>query len=207
VHGAVTHGDALFFLHRVAAYRRALGVTESRLAAYPALLVGAEPELTLGGIALVAGATFYERSLLTSWKRPTILLAALFGFLVVGRLLDGAPTHHGERALLPVWAGLALFSAEAGVRLLRHRRVAALLASAAFAALGCSAVRFARTSETFPRRNAERAIGLAARTALPGMQKIGPFRNVCHVGGMAEGAPGHLHGRSAQALAAQTLRS
>jgi hypothetical protein len=169
IHGMRAHGEALFFVHRVAAYRNALGITESwgaSVAAYPVLLVLAEPELTLGALALLVLAFFTERTFVSSLIRPALVLASLLSFLVVGRLIDGAPTHHAERTLLPVWSALAIAGIEAAARLVASRRSAAIVLVPAFAVAVGAALRVMRPSETFPERAAERAIGVAARGAL-----------------------------------------
>jgi hypothetical protein len=169
-HGLLAHGDALFFVHRVAAYRQALGVTETflaSLAAYPVTLVTAEPELTLGAAAVLIIARRKDRSFLATFRRPAVLLVSLLAFLVVGRLFDGAPTHHAERTLLPLWTGLAILAAEAAVRLRESPRSVLAVAVPALALAFGVAVRIARPNETFPTRAAERAIGAAARATLP----------------------------------------
>lgn len=170
IHGMRAHDDAMFFVHRVAAYRNALGITESvgtSLAAYPAMLVVIEPELTLGALALLGVAFLTERTFVSSLRRPALVLASLLAFLVVGRLMDGAPTHHGERTLLPLWTGLAIAGAEVAARLAASRRSMAMVLVPAFAIAAGGALRFARPPEAFPERTAERAIGAAARVALP----------------------------------------
>jgi hypothetical protein len=168
-HGAASHGDALFFLHRVAAYRRALGVTEPlarSVLAYPAALVETEPEVTLSALLVAGIATARRARSLRRFSRPALVIGAILAFLVVGRVLDGAPTHHAERTLLPVWTFLSLFVVDAlftafpGAHARRLTFVIALL-------LGVFAVSaFLRSlTPTDPGvpRDAERAIGALAR--------------------------------------------
>lgn len=176
LHGVLHHHDALFFLHRVAAYRRALGVTESPWSALvdtPIRLVSAEPELVLGGIVAIALA---RRARVGSARlaRPTFVLASILVFLVVGELLGGAPTHHPERTFLSIYLGGAIAVADAAGALLaggaemRTRR-ALVLAVAAAAVV----VRAARPAdEGLVDRRRELAIGGAARVVLPGDERL-----------------------------------
>jgi hypothetical protein len=175
-HGAAIHGDALFFLHRVAAYRRALGISESlatSLVAYPWALLRSEPELTLAGVAALLVARKRVPESLAVLARPALVLASLLAFLIVGRILDGAPTHHSERTLLPIWTLLALVVGEGAVRSLslasRHlpRRILLFVAPAALAfAAGSIALRQAFSTDTGAPRGAERELGIAARSLL-----------------------------------------
>lgn len=170
LHGSVRHGDALFFVERVAAYRAALGLNESwvgRLARIPRELM-AEPELMLG--ALVAAAWLRSRSvqLLTTQgtRRFVLALAALPLFLLLGALRGSSPTHHGERALLAVWLGAALLLGLACELArerfpLRERRLFAgsLLAAALLGGL----LRTLHPVQPFQARGQEVDIGLRAR--------------------------------------------
>lgn len=185
IHGASAHGSAVFFLHRVAAYRAALGPPESfgaALAAYPLALLGAEPELVVVAVALV-GARRDRRFLASPFARPASILAAVFAFLVAGRLAGGAPTHHDERPLLSVFWGLSIVVAGLlfdGERLFRggsemvaplseqapwnaRRRWLVLLSS--LAALSALARLVVSHEPLFDRRR-ELAIGTEARRAL-----------------------------------------
>lgn len=176
LHGVRHHQDALFFLHRVAAYRRALGVTESTWSALigtPVRLVSAEPELVLGGAVAIAVA---RRAHVGSARlaRPALVLASILVFLVVGELLGGAPTHHPERTLLSIYLGGAIAVADAAGALLgggaemRTRR-ALVLAVAAAAVV----VRAARPPEEGGvDRRRELAIGHAARVLLPDDERL-----------------------------------
>lgn len=105
--GRFEHGDALFFVTRVAAYRRALGGASTSLAArlleYPRLLLF-EGVVVLPILAIAA---FMEeqarrRILARANVRPAIALAALLAFLMLGSVTDGVPTHHAARVLLPI---------------------------------------------------------------------------------------------------------
>ncbi len=117
VHGVANHGNALFFLARVAAYRRALGGAETslltNLIAYPLAVLRCEPELvSVTTIAIVSARRSGVR-LWTRYRRLQLELGALLGFLVLGNVLDGAPTHHAERALLSIWLAAAIVAGDA----------------------------------------------------------------------------------------------
>ena len=178
-HGLFVHHDALFFLARVAEYKAALGPEQPialRLVRAPLGLLK-EPELVLGclllgGLVLGLGSgraaptTTGTRALL----RGSACIAASFVVLVLGDLLGGAPTHHGERTLLAVWLWTALVAAFLAEQLLldrsRRREVRlALLGSVVLATLLLGALvrpRFPR--DAFASRNAEVDLGLRARS-------------------------------------------
>lgn len=173
IHGALHHGDAWFFVQRVVAYRRALGVQGGGLLealfAYP-LRLGAAPELLL--LVVLATAVAHRlRAMPPAWtsslRRPLLVLCSLLAFLIWGELRDGTATHHPERALLPVWLWLALVCGELVVRsasVLRDRPRARLTGGAvAVAALSASLFRtFAISEQGFADRSAEVAIGRSA---------------------------------------------
>jgi hypothetical protein len=171
LHGVLHHGDALFFLHRVAAYRRALGVSEPwprALAAYPVALFRTEPEVVLAAGAVVWVAV-RARTDIARLARPALVLGAVFAFLVVGRWLDGAPTHHEERTLLPIWTACALVAAEGLARAARSHALASAKVRGIVAVLLVTSfvVRATRSDEPGAPRTAERAIGDIARRAVP----------------------------------------
>ncbi len=127
LHGVFRHQDALFFVKRVTAYRQALGGTslpwELRLLKQPWALFTGEPELALlaFGLPVVAWLALGRQGLRgQAWVRPTLAIGSVIAFLVVGDLLDGAPTHHEERTLLLVWLGMALLVGELLDRLLQR---------------------------------------------------------------------------------------
>ncbi|HQY62391.1 MAG TPA: hypothetical protein PK141_13415 [Polyangiaceae bacterium] len=144
-----SHGSATHFVARVAGYKRALGGPQlgvlERVWAYPGLLLVHLPETSaLGALVAFASAARWRgrRSSVTlSTPAPfatasvacALAATAVVAFLVYGNLRDGAPTHHAERALLPVAfllvpVGVAELFASGSQRL---RRGAALLAGAA----------------------------------------------------------------------------
>lgn len=126
--GAVSHESALFFVKRVSDYRAAIGGTPGGwlavLGNYPKALFVEEPVLLAlvvasGGWALSRGwrskpnveaAGSLARGVSDSNHVPAAAMtelvcgaAAVVAFLVWGDVTNGAPTHHPERALLPVW--------------------------------------------------------------------------------------------------------
>ena len=114
-HGYLTYAEPLFFLQKVAAYRQALGQAPQAwldvLGNYPLALVLREPEtFTFGICALIiwlvrtpSAGSRDARSGIIAAVRLLSGLSAVLVFLVVGDCLNGAPTHHPERALLVCW--------------------------------------------------------------------------------------------------------
>jgi hypothetical protein len=173
IHGSLAHGSVVFFFHRVAGYRQALGRTESPLTSligYPASFIRAEPELATVAVALLALAWRGEGVRIERFARLAASLGAVFAFLVVGRVLGGAPTHHDERPLLPIFWGLAVV-VSACVFDMRGRLLPAMVG-----ALACGLLlRFllsgtpgAGGREQFSDRSAELVIGEQAK------RRIGP---------------------------------
>lgn len=112
------HGDALWPLRRVAAFRAHAGGGPGLLAGYPlALLRHGVPSLVMAVVAFRLRGTWLARG-----SAPLAIAgAASFAFLLVGDVLGGAPTHHPERALLPVFATL-LLATTSGAGLAQHAR-------------------------------------------------------------------------------------
>ncbi|MCC6215126.1 MAG: hypothetical protein IT376_09670 [Polyangiaceae bacterium] len=189
-HGVAAHGDALFFVARVAEYRRAVGGggagSVARLLGYPIALARCEPELAVAAACTVAawGAVLLGQR----WERLTPppgvaagtgggspsrhrfggLLALVLAFLVVGELRDGAPTHHAERVLLPLWFAVALLVGGALPRAAASLRPGGRAALASALVLGLPVAAgvlrpwFARTDD-FVDRTEELALGRTAR--------------------------------------------
>lgn len=106
LHNKLAHGDALHFLARVSAYKRALGGDDpSAVAAYPLALLREEPELWLVALAALA---LSRGSGLRSLRAPVCALGAMVLALSLAASRGGAPTHHNGRALLAVWLALAI---------------------------------------------------------------------------------------------------
>ncbi|HVU00933.1 MAG TPA: hypothetical protein VHE30_04245 [Polyangiaceae bacterium] len=165
LHGVAAHGDALFFLHRVAAYRAALGADQTPLKAFTAVpleLLLAEPSLVVGAIVL----HFRTEPARARYDRPLLVLGSVLGFLAVGAAIDGAPTHHPERALLSIYVGLAVIGTNAAVRLVREARVVRLIDSVVAMALAGLLLLRVGTPERFANRAEERAVGRTARNSL-----------------------------------------
>lgn len=115
LHGAVQHGDALFFVARVRAYRSAIGQEPHGWWAATAQVLAAplrfEPLLT--SLALAAlGFRLVDRSAPRprAILKPLLALATLPLFLIIGDATGGSATHHPERSLLPVFWLLPLLS-------------------------------------------------------------------------------------------------
>ncbi len=123
-HNALAHGDALHFLARVSAFRRAIGAADvpmrDKLLGYPRSLLEDTPEVAVLGIAGAIGIAT-SQVLRRRWAVPAAACAAIVAFLVWGDIKDGAPTHHPARALVAVWwifAGMGVDAVFAGVRAL-----------------------------------------------------------------------------------------
>jgi hypothetical protein len=102
---AHAHGDALHFVARVSGYRRAIGAADvplaDKLLGYPRALVTSSPEIAV--LACVAACGLFQPTFRRLWALPLGAALATLAFLVWGDVRDGAPTHHAERALAPVW--------------------------------------------------------------------------------------------------------
>ncbi|MSP25871.1 MAG: hypothetical protein EXR75_12065 [Myxococcales bacterium] len=174
-HNALAHGDALHFLARVSAYRRAV-VGEGHVAelfAYPLALLREEPELWLMAIggALLAARVGMSPLLMPRANRPALALAAMVALLSVAALRGGAPTHHAGRAMLAVWLAVALYGGGAIYRAVAHAgraRVAVAIIVAVSVALGACVLRpwYARLDSMADRKR-EIAIGQAAEALGP----------------------------------------
>jgi hypothetical protein len=176
-HGALHHESALFFIDRVADYKKALdggrsaSFSETLLPLRAAFL--AEPEITcvalgLLGAAIHQGKRALLRSLFLPWTLPLVIVVTL----TVSALMSGAPTHHAERALLSVW----LLSALTAARLLEElstERAPPLLLPASAALLG-AALRILGAFEVqpFTDRSAEIRFGREVLAGLPADQKV-----------------------------------
>ena len=120
---AHAHGSPIHFLARVAAYRQAIGAAdvpvEAKLLAFPEALFETAPVLialaAVGSLALVL-----EPAMRTRWGAALGSAFALLAFLVYGDVRDGAPTHHPERAILPILWILAAFSVDGLAALARR---------------------------------------------------------------------------------------
>jgi hypothetical protein len=172
-HGLAHHGDATFFLTRVATYRHAIGGGSASSAAgaiwFPVALIRSEPELVASllvalGIARRAGGL----AELGRYRRALSVGLALLGFLVLGDLAGGAATHHRERSLLALWLLGAVLAGDLLDRAwnrLGHagRRVApgAVILAAALTALGVRP--WSARREGFVDRSEEVHLGERAR--------------------------------------------
>lgn len=126
-HCRYAHGDALWALRRVAAFRAHAGGGPGVLSGYPLAL--ARDGVVLVGAALVAARA--RGAWLASGALPVALAAAAsFCFLLLGDVLGGAPTHHPERALLPAFCALVVATLPASGLERRAREGLALAAIA-----------------------------------------------------------------------------
>lgn len=204
--GAMSHGNPLFFVKRVSDYRAAIGGTPGGwlavLGNYPKALFVEEPVLAAlvvagSGWALSRGlrrkpdvgvtdSLAHEVSDATHVSRTPVTelicgAAAVVAFLVWGDVTNGAPTHHPERALLPVWligilvatlgfsraaedfsprSSEASASGNAHLAVSKHiRRGGVLAAALATLALGAGLVRTA--DKQFVDRSSELSLGRA----------------------------------------------
>lgn len=121
---AHAHDGPLHFFDRVAKFRRASELGEApwitKLLVYPAAFVRGSPELTLG--AAVLGCIAALRSDVRHRTGP-LLAVMLFAFaaLVYGNVRDGAPTHHAERPMLPLYVLVAMLLCDALARAVAKR--------------------------------------------------------------------------------------
>jgi hypothetical protein len=166
---AHAHGSAFHFLARVSAFRRSMGDAgqplSSKLLTYPMALFVATPEAallgTIGLVGLAASATLRQR-----WLVAAGCIAATMTFLIAGEVGDGAPTHHPERALSPLWwvlvgMGVDTMSRATGQLRALNPRTGALLVSAG--ALGWTLFLPMRWSRAPGESDAERRDGPVAR--------------------------------------------
>ena len=180
-HGIAHHHDALFFVKRVASYRRALGIAGGgsfvHLMTTPKHLLLDAPELWL--LAALAVVTTVLRKLHPwrhRWMRPIWALLALLAFLVIGDWRDGAPTHHVGRTLLPIWLFVCLVIAKPLVRIgtspVASRGTAAALVLGAF----CLGIVLPRPDtlrvDAFCPRNEETEAGRRAAASVPREQRL-----------------------------------
>jgi hypothetical protein len=169
------HGEALHFLTRVAAYKKALGAgadesAYTRLLAYPIALAREEPELftvlaVLVGLA-VATRLPALRSRLARLARPLLLALAQIAALALAMVKDGAPTHHPERAVLAAMLLAAVIAGDLAAALVAARRGAIAIAAAAGLVAALAIRPRITAAEGFTPRADEVAIGRAARARM-----------------------------------------
>ncbi|MGC4092622.1 MAG: hypothetical protein QM756_33025 [Polyangiaceae bacterium] len=171
LHGIVRHGDATFFVSRVAAYRAALGPDDSllvRLWRTPRALLAGEPELTAVCFLLALPALWRARGAAQRAQGYVRFALSLSGVVLLSWLGDvrgSAPTHHAERALLAAWFGMALVIVGAAELLSHARRQTrtALAVSALLVVVISSKLRELVPREPFAQRADAVDIGLRAR--------------------------------------------
>ena len=126
LHGLSLHHNALFFVQRVTAYRRALGVSGARLST-PWHFFSDVPELwALASVAIVAAIHWKIRFWRAHWLRPAWGVASVLVFLCWSDWRGGAATHHVGRTVLVAWYFSAVLVAACLNRTVRvigwHRR-------------------------------------------------------------------------------------
>jgi 4-amino-4-deoxy-L-arabinose transferase-like glycosyltransferase len=166
--GKVEHGHALFFVARVANYRRALGAASNsslveRLLEYPGLLLRAEPEL-FAFLLVVTLATrrLVDREQLVAYRRVGLPLLGLLAFMMFGSARGDVPTHHAARVLLPIWFFTCVVSGTALAHLATRGPPRARAAGLALPALAVVIGLLARPKLSAPEGFAERTLELAA---------------------------------------------
>ena len=123
--GRLEHGDALFFVTRVTAYRRALGGEHAsllkRLLEYPRLALW--DAALLCGLVVVTLLMRRKRGSTEclDYQRAALSLCALLAFLTWGSVRDGVPTHHAGRVLMPIWYLMAVVLGHRLGRLVTNR--------------------------------------------------------------------------------------
>ncbi len=228
--GAAHHGDPLFFVTRVSAYRAAIGGTAPSLVAallgYPLAVLRCEPELAALALGTLGVALAARQPLeLARYSRLALGLGALIAFLLVGAVRNAAPTHHAERALLSVWLATAIWTGDLGTRtwlaLGNRHRLGGLVALGALIGVsaGCLRPWYARRDD-FADRRAELAIGTACHARATSSDRLvidtpdygffavmAGFRNVERAAPLDDRDPRRSHGadpfRDPAALAAR----
>ncbi|MBN1608503.1 MAG: hypothetical protein JW940_17860 [Polyangiaceae bacterium] len=172
LHGALQHGDAWFFVTRVADYQRSLGrdadLARSAVAGVPWALFSTEPELAVLALGSAWAVWRLRPTYHHGFARPMLLGLALVVFLVAGLLRGAAPTHHPERALLGIWLMAALFVGDSLVALWKCLDVTARWRLAAYFTpvfgLACLSRDWLVRVDAFVDRSQEVSIGLVARS-------------------------------------------
>ncbi|MGH7271135.1 MAG: hypothetical protein ACREJ3_11955, partial [Polyangiaceae bacterium] len=172
---AHAHGNALHFVARVTAYRRAIGAANiplvDKLLGFPRALVREMPGAAVLGLAGVAGLVAHA-PLRRRWLSGAAIALAVLIFLVLGDMADGAPTHHPARALCSIgWVlvGMGVDALTTMTAILRGSsvRTTAKCALAAATVLWCASLpaRWARApgQSEAERRDTQIARGLDLR--------------------------------------------
>lgn len=172
--GHVEHGHALFFITRVASYRRALGPAAAggslmaRVLEYPALLLRAEPEVWLVLAVVATGVTRgADRRQFAPYRRASFALLSLLAFMILGSVRDGVPTHHAARVFLPIWFFACVLCghgfAQLSARTTTRTRVARLAPALAALVIGLFLRAKLKPEEGFAERRLELAAGSEAK--------------------------------------------
>ena len=107
----LAHGAALHFFARVARYRQAHEAVSltSRLLHVPTATLALLSRTLLIAMLVALVLILMSATLRRTWWPTLVAGLALWSFLLLGSLGDGAPTHHPERAQLALgWLGAAV---------------------------------------------------------------------------------------------------
>ncbi len=171
---AHAHDGPLHFFDRVAKFRRASDSGDApwvtKVLVYPAAFLRGSPELTLGAAALVGMAALGSD---VRRRSGPLLATMLFAFaaLVYGNVRDGAPTHHAERPMLPLFVLVAMLLCDALARTVAKRAQGrgGLFRALGLITAGAALVSFAARYRDYPgtgeaARDAQLARGVALRS-------------------------------------------
>jgi hypothetical protein len=209
---AHAHGSPLHFITRVSTFRRTIGAADisffEKLLDYPRALALETPEAAALGACGVAG-LIVSGALRRRWGWPAASALAVFVFLVLGDLGDGAPTHHPARALGLVWwvlVGMGVDAMSTALRASGRRRTRVAAASAigltglAWLALLPSRWADAPGRGDLERRDAQIARGLELRASAVSTAEITPcaFEHFALLAAWGRPERAHVHDRTGQ---------
>jgi hypothetical protein len=164
--GRLEHGNALFFVARVTAYRHALGGPEAstlkKLFEYPWLAI--RDEFVVWLIWLISAFVWPKEAYPGRFGRCELALLAMLGFLMLGSVRDGVPTHHAGRVLLPIWFFVCIACGHAfAARATNQASRLGIAVVVAFIGSTAFTTGLIAPDEGFAKRSNELAAGAAAR--------------------------------------------
>jgi len=162
---AHAHGDALWALRRVSAFRAHAGGGPGVLLGYPLALLR-DGAVVFGAAFLAARA---RGAAVAPGAFPLVVAAAgCFVFLLVGDVVGGAPTHHPERALLPAFWAVVVACAPVSAIELRRREGVGLVAIA----IAVWTLRMGGVRASFVSREGAIREGRALALLVPPMERV-----------------------------------